>query len=120
MRFWLFLPLDMSNQEINVGNQTSLNVHLILATSNLNQVVVVGYGTQKKMDVTGAIGYMLKVTNLSKQPVLTATQAIAGSGCRRSGNQQWTAGKFASGSIRGSGSILAGGNPLYIVDGIMD
>ncbi|HEY2648842.1 MAG TPA: carboxypeptidase-like regulatory domain-containing protein, partial [Puia sp.] len=68
----VFSSVGYVSQEVNVGSQTTLNVHLVPSTGNLNQVVVVGYGTQKKLDVTGAIAHV-KGDELSKQPVLTAT-----------------------------------------------
>ena len=73
----VFSSVGYVSQEINVGSQTTLNVHLVPSTGNLNQVVVVGYGTQKRLDVTGAIAHV-KGDELSKQPVLTATQALQG------------------------------------------
>ena len=113
----VFSSVGYISQEISVRNQTTLNVHLVPSTSNLNQVVVVGYGTQKRLDVTGAIAHV-KGDELSKQPVLTATQALQGQVAGVQVTSSGQPGSLPQVVIRGSGSILAGGNPLYIVDGI--
>jgi TonB-linked SusC/RagA family outer membrane protein len=113
----IFSSVGYISQEINVGNQTTLDVHLIPSANNLNQVVVVGYGTQKRLDVTGAIAHV-RGDELSKQPVLTATQALQGQVAGVQVTSSGQPGSLPQVVIRGSGSILAGGNPLYIVDGI--
>jgi TonB-linked SusC/RagA family outer membrane protein len=113
----VFSSIGYTEQEVNVGTQTSLIVHLVLTTNSLNQVVVVGYGTQKKLDVTGAIAHV-RGDELSKQPVLTATQALQGQVAGVQVTSSGQPGSLPQVVIRGSGSILAGGNPLYIVDGI--
>jgi TonB-linked SusC/RagA family outer membrane protein len=105
------------DQEIKVNNQTQLNIQLKPAANQMNEVVVVGYGTQRKIDVTGSVAH-IKGEELAKQPVLTATQAIQG---KVAGVQVISSGQPGSSPqviIRGAGSILGGANPLYIVDGI--
>ncbi len=64
-------------QEVPVNNQTSLKIKLVQSAMPMDQVVVVGYGTQRKIDVTGATG-TVKGSELVKQPVMTPTQAIQG------------------------------------------
>ncbi len=105
------------DQNVKINNQSVINIQLKPSTSQLDQVVVVGYGTQRKIDVTGSVAH-LSGDELAKQPVLTVTQALQG---KVSGVQVTSSGQPGSSPqvvIRGSGSILAGGNPLYIVDGI--
>jgi TonB-linked SusC/RagA family outer membrane protein len=85
--------------------------------SELQQVVVVGYGIQRKVDVTGAVSHV-NGELLAKQPVLTVTQALQG---QVPGVQITSSGQPGSSPqviIRGTGSILGGADPLYIVDGI--
>jgi TonB-linked SusC/RagA family outer membrane protein len=104
-------------QEVKVNSQSHLNIQLKPSGSQLNEVVVVGYGTQKKIDVTGSVAHV-KGEELSKQPVLTATQALQG---KVAGVQITSSGQPGSQPqviIRGAGSILGGANPLYVVDGI--
>jgi TonB-dependent starch-binding outer membrane protein SusC len=104
-------------QEVAVNNQTELNVKLVQSSRVMDQVVVVGYGTQRKIDVTGSVGHV-KGDELAKQPVLTATQAIQGKVAGVQVISSGQPGSLPQVIIRGTGSILAGANPLYIVDGI--
>jgi TonB-linked SusC/RagA family outer membrane protein len=104
-------------QEIKVNNQTQVNVQLKPAGNQLNEVVVVGYGTQKKIDVTGSVAHV-NGTELAKQPVLTATQALQGKVAGVQITSSGQPGSMPQVIIRGAGSILGGANPLYIVDGI--
>lgn len=98
-------------QEISVAGKTDLTVTLTEDTQLLGNVVVVGYGTQKKEDLTSAIA------TLSPKEVLKSpggiTDALQGS----------TAGVNVSGEkirIRGTGSITGSTDPLWVVDGIID
>ncbi len=95
-----------------------LNIKLIQSSKTLDQVVVVGYGTQKKLDITGATA-TIKGSELVKQPVTTATQALQG---KMAGVQIITAGQPGAlpvVRIRGVGTMLSGADPLYVVDGIL-
>jgi len=103
-------------QVVKVSAQP-LNIQLKPAESQLNQVVVVGYGTQRKVDVTGSVGHV-NGEELSKQPVLTATQAMQGKIAGVNVISSGQPGSLPQVIIRGAGSILGGANPLYIVDGI--
>ena len=105
-------------QEVPVNNQTYIIIHLISGTQALEQVVVVGYGTQKRKDVTGSIASISSAT-IEKVPVTTLDQAMQG---RAPGvqiiNNDAAPGGNVSVLIRGIGSIASGGNqPLYVVDG---
>ncbi len=107
-----------TNQEVAVGGRTDITVSLAAATTQLEQVVVVGYGTQRKRDLTGSIA-SVKGEEIAKQPVLTATQAIQG---RVAGVQIISSGQpnaLPVVRIRGTGTMLAGANPLYVVDGVI-
>jgi TonB-dependent starch-binding outer membrane protein SusC len=103
-------------QEVKVSGQP-LNIQLKPSDSQLDQVVVVGYGTQKKVDVTGSVGHV-NGEELTKQPVMTATEAIQGKVAGVNVVSSGQPGSLPQVIIRGAGSILAGANPLYIVDGI--
>jgi TonB-linked SusC/RagA family outer membrane protein len=105
------------NQEIKVNNQTQINIQLKPSGSQLDQVVVVGYGTQKKIDVTGSVAHV-NGDEISKQPVLTATQALQGKVAGVQITSSGQPGSMPQVIIRGAGSILGGANPLYVVDGI--
>ena len=113
-----FSYIGYQSQDITVGTQTSIDVILAGSNSQLNDVVVVGYGTQRKIDVTGAVAHV-RGSELVKQPVLTATQGLQG---KVAGVQIVSSGQPGSSPqviIRGAGSILAGVNPLYVVDGVI-
>jgi TonB-linked SusC/RagA family outer membrane protein len=105
-------------REITVGNQTSLTVLLTTKTSSMNEVVVVGYGSQNRREVTGSI---TKIDNkvLAAVPVSSFDAALQG---RAAGVQViQSTGMAGAGTqirIRGTGSITAGGEPLYVIDGI--
>ena len=107
-----------TSQQIAVGSQTSITVKLTQSSSLMDQVVVVGYGTQRKLDVTGATA-TVKGAVLVKQQVLTATQGLQGQvpGVQIISSGQ--PGTQPSVRIRGTGSILGGAEPLYVVDGVI-
>lgn len=105
-------------QEINVNNQTSLAITLISDNKDLESVVVIGYGTRKRGDVTGAIA-SVGAEQIRQVPVTNVSQALQG----RVPGLVATQSSFRPGSgsnirIRGSRSLLANNNPLYVVDGI--
>jgi TonB-linked SusC/RagA family outer membrane protein len=84
----------------------------------LEQVVVIGYGTQKKKDLTGASS-TVKGSDIANVPVLTATQAIQGKVAGVQITSSGAPGSAPDVRIRGVGSILGGAAPLYVVDGII-
>lgn len=114
----VFSSVGFDSQELPVAGKTVINVTLQPSTRELDQVVVVGYGTARRRDITGAVAN-IKGDELAKQPVLTATQALQG---KAAGVQVISSGAPNSNPavrIRGTGSILAGTNPLYVVDGVI-
>ena len=101
-----------------VKGQNDVNVKLTKSNSSLDEVVVVGYGTVKKKDLTGSI-LSVKPEEITKVTSSNIMEALQGklSGVdivRTSGG----AGATANVTIRGNRSIIAGNGPLYIVDGI--
>jgi len=105
-------------QEIKVNNRKSIAVVLISNTTNMGEVVVVGYGTQTKKDVTGAV-VSVSEKALRDVPVANIQQALqgraAGLEVQKIGNQP---GAGAQIRIRGIRSISGSNEPLYVVDGI--
>ncbi len=105
-------------KEISIGNNQTLNISLTSSTSDLEQVVVVGYGTQKRRDVTGAV-VSINETALREVPVANLQQALqgraAGLEVQKVGNQ---AGAGAQIRIRGTRSISGSNEPLIVLDGI--
>lgn len=114
----VFSSVGYTNQEIPLAGKTDITVSLATSNRELEQVVVVGYGTQRKIDVTGSVANV-KGADIAKQPVLTATQAIQG---RVAGVQIISSGDPNSSPtvrIRGVGTMLGGASPLYVVDGVI-
>lgn len=109
--------LGFKTVEVTVGNKSVINVVLQIDAQSLNEVVVVGYGTTKKSDVTGAIT-SVSSKDFEKQPLTDVGKAIQG---RAAGVQvRQTSGSPAGGlsiRIRGASSITGGNDPLYVVDG---
>ena len=104
--------------EETVSGRTEINLVLKTQAQAIEEVVVVGYGTQRKKDITGAVA-SVRGAEIAMQPVQTATQAIQG---KVSGVQIITSGEpnaLPTVRIRGTGSVLAGANPLYVVDGVL-
>jgi TonB-linked SusC/RagA family outer membrane protein len=114
----VFSYVGYDDQETTVADPAQeIAITLKESKQELQQVVVVGYGVQKKIDVTGAVAHVSGDV-LTKQPVLTATQALQGQIAGVQVTSSGQPGSMPQVIIRGAGSILAGANPLYIVDGI--
>jgi len=108
----VFTMVGYNTVEMPVNNKTSLTVHMIENTTNLEDVVVVAYGTQKKATISGAISSITSA-DLDRTPAVAATSALVG--------------KIAGVTARttdarpGNGAtinIRNLGNPLYIIDGV--
>lgn len=114
----VFTFLGFQPKEMPVKGQQTINVTLTADASELEQVVVVGYGTQKKEDVTGAIS-SISTEALREVPVTQASQALQGRAAgvyvTSSGNDP---GDGATIRIRGNRSFAASNDPLFVVDGI--
>src|SRR5690606_23488954 len=102
---------------VYIGNQTQLSVFLENENKALEEVVVIGYGTQKKADLTGSIS-SLKSSDITKQPAMSAMQSIQGKAAGLNIVANEAPGSSPNVIIRGLGTALGGRNPLYIVDGI--
>jgi len=103
--------------EVVVGQTANLKIVLKESTSQLNDVVVVGYGTVKRKDLTGAVG-SVNVADLQKAPVRSFDEALAG---RIAGVQVVSSEGGPGGTmdivIRGGNSITGNNSPLYVIDG---
>ena len=108
------------SQEIPVGNQSAINVTLKEDTQTLDEVVVVGYGTMRKSDVTGSISTakgeeMLKAQNFSALDNLRGKAA----GVNIFSNSSQPGAYGSRVVIRGQATINASSDPLYVVDGVV-
>ena len=103
-----------------VGSRTSINIVLQQENVNINEVVVIGYGTQQKSDLTGAVT-SVNMEDLANTAVASVDEALQG---RLAGVEIMTTdgepGSAASIRVRGSRSISASNEPLIVVDGVMD
>jgi TonB-linked SusC/RagA family outer membrane protein len=104
-------------QEVKIGQQTTINVTLKEDTKTLDEVVVIGYGSVKKKDLTGSVATVSSET-LTAVPVASATEALQG---KMAGVQITTTEGSPDAEmkirVRGGGSITGDNTPLFIVDG---
>ena len=113
----IFSTVSYKTQEVSVNGQTSLNIKMVALNKELNEVVVVGYQTRRRGDLSGSVS-VVNVGGISKLPVLSVDQALEGKvpGVRITQNT----GQPGDGvvvRIRGVGTINDN-NPLFIVDGV--
>ena len=114
-----FSYVGYKDQKIPTAGKTSFNVTLQEDAMGLDEVVVVGYGTQKKKDLTGSVASIKTddLKNVASANVLQAMQAkVPGIDLQTSDGGQ--AGAGVSMTFRGNRSLLAGNGPLVIVDGV--
>ncbi len=114
----VFSYVGYGPQEIDVDGRTTINVTLQPDAQSLSEVVVVGYGTQRKADLTGAVS-SLNAVEIVKQPIVSVDQVLAGtlSGVNIT-NRSGDPGAPISVNIRGVGTLSADANPLYVIDGV--
>lgn len=110
--------LGFQTQEIVVGNKTNLTVSLVFSSSQLNDVVIVGYGTQKRVTITGAVS-VVKGTELEKTPTVNLSNSLVGrlpgiSAVQSSGEPGYDGSSIR---IRGT-NTLGNTNALIVVDGV--
>jgi TonB-linked SusC/RagA family outer membrane protein len=114
----VFSYIGMITREIQIGNSTVINVTMETETIGMDEVVVVGYGTQKKSDITGTVASVGQ-ERLELVPNLNIAQAIQGA---VPGVMMQTSSAGSSPDevimIRGRNSIRASNDPLIVVDGI--
>jgi TonB-linked SusC/RagA family outer membrane protein len=114
----VFASLGYSTYEIQITNQETLSINLKPSVSDLDEVVVVGYGTQRKRDLTGAVT-KVDISDLQKAPVRSFEEALGG----RVAGVTVTSSDGQPGStnnivIRGNNSITQDNSPLWVVDGV--
>ncbi|MBL0736533.1 TonB-dependent receptor [Flavobacterium sp. GN10] len=114
----VFSFIGFENKEVTVGQSKSLSVILNEQNSALNEVVVVGYGSVKKKDLTGAVA-TVKSSDILLSPVASPMEAlqgrVSGLDIQRGSGQAGTSPKVL---VRGNRSLTASQDPLYIIDGI--
>jgi TonB-linked SusC/RagA family outer membrane protein len=115
----VFSYVGYTSQEIQVSDQTVINISLELAYEALDELVVVGYGYTKKSDLTGAI-VSLNSEDLAVRPVTRIDYALQGQAAGvQVTNTSGMPGSSASIRIRGHGSLQTTNSPLWVIDGFI-
>jgi len=114
----IFSSIGYASKEVAVGSQSTLDVSLDPDVTSLSEVVVIGYGSQKKSDITGSV-VSVGAEQIQAFPVQNVTQALQG----RAAGVDVNLGNFRPGEaptirVRGNRSLKAGNDPLYVLDGI--
>ena len=113
----VYSSIGYSTQEVQINGRSTINLALMPDVQALSEVVVVGYGTQQRRDVTGSVA-SIPAENIQDLPVSSFSEALS---AQVAGVQvQQTTGSPGGGlniRVRGTGSITAGNEPLYVIDG---
>lgn len=114
----VFSFLGYLKEEVPVSNRSTINVSLKIDTKALEEVVVVGYGTQRKIETTGSIA-SVKAADLVQTPVANIAQGLQArvAGVQINQNSGSPGGNISV-RIRGTNSINGSSEPLYVIDGI--
>jgi TonB-linked SusC/RagA family outer membrane protein len=108
--------IGYEEQQVRLTGRSDVSLSMKLASSSLGDVIVVGYGSQKRANVTGAVAIM-KNENLDQRPITRVDQALVGQLAGVTVKQNTgIPGKAFSIQVRGVGSISAGNEPLYVID----
>ena len=114
----VFSFIGYENQEVIVQPNTTVNIVLNLESTVLSELVVIGYGVQKKADATGSVT-ALDANEFNRGAITTPTELIAG---KIAGvqviNDGGAPGSSATIRIRGGSSLSASNDPLYVIDGV--
>lgn len=115
----VFSAIGFATEQVTVGNRSTLNIELTASVNSLDEVVVVGYGSQDRRTITGA-QTSLKGVEVTKATLPSVTDQLQG----KVAGLQASAVTGQPGAntpirIRGIGSITAGADPLYVVDGVV-
>ncbi len=112
----VFSSVGFTSEEVPINNQSTINLELSPDIQALQEIVVVGYGEQKKENLTGAVS-TIDAQEINKRPVLSADQALQGIAPGVTVTPNAEPGSGASIRIRGLGT-LGNNDPLVIIDGV--
>ncbi len=114
----VFSYLGFGVHEEPVGSRQVVNVMLDVANEQLEEVVVIGYGTQRRGDVTTSIA-TVSTKDIEERPIMQAAQALQGKAAGVQVTQPTgKPGQGLSIRVRGATSVQAGNEPLYVIDGV--
>jgi TonB-linked SusC/RagA family outer membrane protein len=112
--------VGMVMQEVTVGNQTIINITMVTDAIGLEEVIAIGYGTQKKVNVTGSVA-SISTEQISNRPVPKMGEVLRGLspnlnvGLSSAGGEPGASSKW---NVRGLGSLSGNDSPLILVDGV--
>lgn len=111
--------VGFETQEMTVGNKSVIDFSLATKANELQNVVVIGYGSQRKSDLTGSVG-SVRGDQLLERPVPSLNQGLSGriAGVQVNNNSGRPGGRTTV-RVRGFSSINSSNNPLYVIDGVM-
>lgn len=114
----VFNYMGYASQDVTVGGRKEIDVILKEQLADLDEVVVVGYGTQRRSDLTGSVSSVGE-DDFNKGPLVSADQLIQGkaSGVQMINNSGQPGGSSTV-RIRGNSAVTGSGQPLYVVDGV--
>lgn len=112
----VFSFIGMVTQEVNIEGKSSVTVVMVVSNTSMGEIVVVGYGTQKRALVTGAVSSVTSKT-LNELPAVTISQALQGRVAGLQVTNNGSPGTEPIVRIRGISSISFASDPLYVVDG---
>ena len=113
----VFSSVGYATQTLLAGNRSVIDVFMLPDVKALNEIVVVGYGTQRKLDVTGAVS-QVKGEDISKQASVNPVSALQGKVAGVQITNDGAPGSSPTIRIRGTGTVYGNANPLYVVDGV--
>lgn len=113
----VFSYIGSTTQEIKVGNQTTINIALKDDVNKLDEVVVIGYGTQKKSDLSGAVG-VVNMGSAKKTVTYDTAKMLQGQVAGVTVQSSGEPGGFVNVKIRGANSFT-NNNPLFVIDGMI-
>lgn len=117
-RVLVFTRLGYETQEVELKGRSSLEISLRAAMNDLEEAVVIGYGTQKRSDLTGAIS-RVDARDFESQSATNLSEFLSGTVAGIASSQATGAGGGGSLEVRGANSITAGTSPLIVLDGVI-
>ncbi|MCK4700606.1 MAG: TonB-dependent receptor plug domain-containing protein, partial [Bacteroidales bacterium] len=112
----VFSSIGFTTKAVPVGNQSTIDMVMVLEVTSLSEIVVTAYATQQKKDITGAVA-IIKAEELTVMPQGNVTQQMQGRVAGVTVTQDSRPGQAAKVRIRGFGSFQ-NNSPLYVVDGV--
>jgi TonB-linked SusC/RagA family outer membrane protein len=113
----VFSSVGFREQEVPINAQSQLNFTMTTLATTLADVVVIGYGTQRKSDVTGSVS-RITAEQIQERPTQDVLQALQGKAAGVQVSSNIKPGELPVVRVRGNRSISASNEPLYVVDGI--